>query len=135
MYSLLSAAPIETDDPQGKWVLAAQWEHHRTPWQPPIDVFENSNVLIVRMEIAGMQPDDFQLQLTGQTLHIRGHRRDPDLGTAYHRLEIPFGHFQVSIALPAQIDEHKIEAEYRDGFLRVYLPKSTPHTVPVHPST
>ncbi len=133
MLSLLSAVPTETDDPQGVWVLDVRWEHQHTAWRPPTDVFENENAVVVRVEIAGMHPEDFHLQLEGQTLHISGQRHDPDLGTAYHRLEIPFGRFQISIALPAPVNEHHVEAEYRDGFLRIHLPKRTPHTVTVRP--
>jgi len=131
MHSLLSAAPTETDDPQGIWVLDIQSGPTQTSWRPPVDVFETHTSVVVRVEIAGMRVEDFHLQIIGQTLRISGQRRDPDLGTAYHRLEIPFGHFQVSVALPAQIDEHQTEAEYSNGFLRIRLPKRTPRTITI----
>jgi len=131
MHSLLSAAPTETDDPQGIWVFNIQQGHLHSAWRPPIDVFETETSVVIRVEIAGMQPEDFQIQINGQTLRISGQRHDPDLGTAYHRLEIPFGHFQVSVTLPVRVDEHKTEAEYRDGFLRIRLPKRTYRAVTI----
>ncbi len=131
MLSLLSAVPTESDDPQGVWVLDIHWEHRRSPWQPPTDVFENETFVIVRVEIAGMNPENFQLKVEGQTLLISGYRDDPDFGTAYHRLEIPFGRFQVILPLPASIETDHIKAEYHDGFLRIYLPKRAPRNVPI----
>ncbi|NPA93470.1 MAG: Hsp20/alpha crystallin family protein [Chloroflexi bacterium] len=131
MLSLLSAVPTETDDPQGFWVLDVRWEHQRTAWRPPTDVFETAEAVVVRVEIAGMRTEDFTLQLEGQNLIIGGIRRDPDLVTAYHRLEIPFGRFQVTVHLPAAVDAQRVEAEYRDGFLRVILPKPSPQAVTI----
>ncbi len=134
MLSLLSAVPTESDDPEAAWVLDIRWRNHPTIWRPPTDVFETEKALIVRVEIAGMRTEDFYLQLDGQTLIISGVRRDPDLGAAYHRLEIPFGQFQVAVLLPVPVEEQQVEAEYRDGFLRITLPKRRTHAVTVqHP--
>ncbi len=133
MFSLLSAVPTESDDPEGAWLIDIRWKHYPAAWRPPTDVFETPEAIIVRMEIAGMHTDDFRLSLEAQTLVISGTRRDPDLGSAYHRLEIPFGQFQVTVTLPAPIEEAEVEAEYRDGFLRIRLPKRRAHTVAIHP--
>ncbi len=131
MLSLLSAVPTESDDPEAAWVLDIRWGNNPTIWRPPTDVFETDEALIVRVEIAGMRTEDFYLRLDGQTLVISGVRRDPDIGSAYHRLEIPFGQFQVAVILPVPIDEEQVEAEYRDGFLRITLPKRGTHTVSI----
>ncbi len=131
MLSLLSAVPTESDDPEGAWLLDIRWKHQPTAWRPPTDVFETPDAIIVRVEIAGMHTTDFHLQLESHTLVISGIRRDPDLGTAYHRLEIPFGQFQVAVALPTAVDAQRVEAEYRDGFLRVRLPKRRAHTIAI----
>ncbi len=131
MLSLLSAVPTKTDDPQGFWDLDIQWEYQRTTWCPPTDVFETAEAVIVRVEIAGMRAKDFTLQLEGQNLIVGGIRKDADLATAYHRLEIPFGRFQVTVHLPAVVDAQRAEAEYRDGFLRVILPKPSPQAVTI----
>jgi HSP20 family molecular chaperone IbpA len=133
MFSLLSAIPTESDAPEGAWLLDIRWKHHPAAWRPPTDVFETPEAIIVRVEIAGMRTEDFHLSLEAQTLVIDGIRRDPDPGAAYHRLEIPFGQFQVTIALPAMIDEQHVEAEYRAGFLRVRLPKRRARTIAIHP--
>ncbi len=135
MFSLLSAVPTKSDDPSGVWILDVRWGHRRSTWRPPTDVFETPHAIVVRVEIAGMQPDDFRLELDGQVLYIYGQRNDPDAGIAYHRLEIPFGPFQIAIALPASVDETDVKAEYRDGFLRVFLPKRASRVVRVHHHT
>jgi HSP20 family protein len=133
MFSLLSAVPTESDDPEGGWLLDIRWKPYPTTWRPPTDVFETPEAIVVRVEIAGMRTDDFHLSLEAQTLVISGIRRDPDPGAAYHRLEIPFGQFQVTVVLPAPVEESQVEAEYRDGFLRIRLPKRGPHTVAIRP--
>jgi HSP20 family protein len=55
---------------------------------------------------------------------ISGLRHDSGpLRRAYHQLEIHFGEFRAEVDLPMAIDEGRVDAEYRDGLLRVTLPK------------
>jgi HSP20 family protein len=100
-------------------------------WEPRVDIFESESEVVVRAELAGMRGDDIRLQIGagGQTLILRGTRHeDPHARPmkGVHQLEIFFGEFEREIALPTQdIDFEDIEAEYRNGFLLVHLPKAS----------
>ncbi len=98
-------------------------------WRPPTDVFETEDAVIVRVEIGGMQNSEFAISLEGQVLTIQGTRPDQPGRRAFHQMEIHFGEFSSQIELHWAIAQDKIEAEYRDGFLRVVLPKQQPHQI------
>jgi HSP20 family protein len=99
-------------------------------WEPAADVYETEGALHVKVELAGVQPSDLQVELSpdGRALVIRGQRRDSCEGeppVRYHQLEIFTGEFQRIITLPPQftVDRESVQAYYRDGFLLVKLPK------------
>jgi HSP20 family protein len=100
-------------------------------WRPPTDVYETEESLIIRVEIAGMQEEDFSLSLSEKSLIIRGLRPDISERRAYHQMEIPFGEFVTEVNLPFRIVANKVTAEYSLGFLRVVLPREKPHRVKV----
>jgi HSP20 family protein len=80
--------------------------------------------VIVKVEIAGMQEGNFSVSYQDRSLVIRGVRPDDLLARrAYLQMEIPFGEFRTEIDLPFEVESREIEADYRDGFLRVILPK------------
>jgi HSP20 family molecular chaperone IbpA len=106
------------DLPQ-RWVIV----RHTTIWHPPTDVYEQSELLIVVVEIAGMQDSDFNVVLQGQRLVISGiRRRVAATDYAYHQMEISFGEFRTEVNLPWAVQRDNVSATYRDGFLRVELP-------------
>jgi len=100
-------------------------------WRPPTDVYITDDAIMVRVEIAGMRDSEFTISLDNHILTIRGTRPDQHKQRAYHQMEIRFGDFRTDIELHWPIDTDKIDAEYRDGFLRVILPKAKPHTVEI----
>jgi HSP20 family protein len=96
----------------------------RSPaWQPPTDVYETEEGIIVRVEIAGMNEADFSIVLDGRYLSIRGVRQDMSERRAYHQMEIRFGEFSVDVELPAVVDVENVQAIYQNGFLKIMLPK------------
>jgi len=100
-------------------------------WRPPTDVYETEEAFIVRVEIAGMREDDFSIQLIERNLQIRGSRQDISERRSYYQMEIPFGEFSTEIELLVPIAADLIEAVYRDGFLRVVLPKARPQQIKI----
>jgi len=110
-----------------RWRIAARLH----VWRPPTDVYETEDAIIVRVEIAGMRETDFSVQLVERSLQIRGARQDVPERRSYHQMEIPFGEFSTEVDLPAPVVHEQIEAIYRDGFLRVVLPKSRPQQIKV----
>jgi len=87
--------------------------------------------VVVKVEIAGMAEEDFAVSLDGRRLLISGVRRDPAAKLGYQQMEILYGHFETDVHLSRAIEEDKIEATYRNGFLSVRLPKAKPRQVPV----
>jgi HSP20 family protein len=100
-------------------------------WRPPTDVYETEEAIIVRVEIAGMREVDFSVQLIENSLQIRGARQDVSERRSYHQMEIPFGEFSSEIDLLVPVAADQIEAVYRDGFLRIVLPKARPQQIKV----
>lgn len=102
-------------------------------FSPPVDLIELADRLLVRVEIAAMSPDDFNITLTRQQLLISGERRLPDFEqpAAYHRVEIPGGEFRLEIALPRSVDREAVQAGYQDGLLQVELPLLPEKRVPI----
>lgn len=101
-------------------------EHRTRPrlWRPPTDVYETEDGTVVKIEVAGMNPDDFTISFINRTLIIRGVRQDVEEKQSFHRLEIPYGEFQIEVLLADRYDSNKIQARYDRGFLYVTLPKS-----------
>jgi HSP20 family protein len=104
----------------------------RTPhWRPPTDVFETDEDFIVRVEIAGMEEEDFSIELDGRNLIIRGVRPDQQERRAYHQMEIRFGEFSSELEIPAPVKSDEVRADYQNGFLRVILPKARPKKIEI----
>lgn len=100
-------------------------------WRPPTDVYEIDGAIIVRVEVAGMREADFSISLIDRTLTIRGIRQDTAERRAYHQMEIAIGEFATEVELAYPIVIEKVEATYRDGFLRIMLPITQPKHVKV----
>jgi len=102
-----------------------QLKHLNRPhtWHPPTDLYEVEDAYIVRVEIAGMNTEDFLVNLNNQRLEVTGIRPDVSMSKAYHQMEIPYGHFKTIIHLRTDVDNDGVVAEYQDGFLIITLPK------------
>lgn len=107
--------------------VSQQWivMHQSNAWQPPTDVFELDNRLVVMVEIAGMRDGEFNVALQERRLAISGTRqRSVREGLAYHQMEVRYGRFHTEIVLPWPVERNQVSAIYRDGFLRVELPRA-----------
>jgi HSP20 family molecular chaperone IbpA len=100
-------------------------------WRPPTDVYETEDDITIRVEVAGMRESDFTISLVERILTIRGIRQDTSERRAYHQMEIAFGEFTTEVELPYTIIPDKVEAVYRDGFLRITLPIAQPKHIKV----
>jgi len=97
-------------------------------WRPPTDVYETERHILIKMEIAGMRQEDFQLRLDGNVLTIRGRRVDlyRDRKGSFRQMEINYGPFEVVVRLPQPVDASSIRALYKEGFLEILVPKTGP---------
>ncbi len=100
-------------------------------WQPPTDLFETEDKYVVRVEIAGMRDGEFSVSVDGNVLSIHGNRADTTEHRAFYQMEIHFGEFSTDMELPVNVAVNQINANYDDGFLWIYLPKTQPKHIPV----
>lgn len=110
---------------------AVSWQVRSNVWSPPTDEYETETAYVVRVEIAGMREEDFEVLLENDTLLISGSRSDVPDRRAYQQMEIRFGKFATSVNIPGPVDVDQAHAEYKDGFLTVVLPKATPNQIKV----
>lgn len=110
------------------WRVSVRRPH---TWHPPTDLYETEEKFIVRVEIAGMNKEEFCVSLENNILTISGVRPDMPLKRSFHQMEILFGDFKTSIELPSPVDADSVTAEYRDGFLNIQLPKIPPTIIQI----
>lgn len=97
----------------------------RRAWSPLVDVEETDKEIVITAELPGMESKDLDVSVHEDTLIIKGERKEEkeDKTKTYHRVERRYGSFQRSIALPCGVDADKAGAAYKDGVLRITLPK------------
>jgi HSP20 family protein len=94
-------------------------------WVPLIDVSESEGNITVHAEIPGMDPNDIEVSVQGNTLTIRGERKQESIeeDKEMYRSERSYGNFERSIPLPAAVDPEQAKASYTNGVLRIKLLK------------
>jgi HSP20 family protein len=97
-------------------------------WAPLVDIKENDKELIFLAEIPGMNRENFEVELVGDTLVIRGKREEAkeEKGEGWIRKERHAGTFMRSFRLDTPVMPDKIDAQYRDGILQITIPKAEP---------
>ena len=93
-------------------------------WNPPTDVYETSETFVVRVEIAGLEEEDFEIVIENNLLFISGIRSEQPERRAYQQMEIRFGKFETVVGLPGPVDLESARADYSEGFLTVHIPKA-----------
>lgn len=91
------------------------------------DVFEDQRRIVVRLEAPGMEREDFDVQVIGETLVVRGEKKFESESSQgrWRVLQCAYGAFQRSVPLPAAVRAADAKASYRNGVLRIELPKRT----------
>lgn len=95
-------------------------------WFPPVDIWETADAVIVKAEVPGVNSKNLDIRLENNVLTIRGERqldRENTNGDYYHRIERHYGVFTRSFTIPGYVDDGHIKADYKDGVLKVTLPK------------
>lgn len=92
---------------------------------PALNVSENGDRIYVQAEIPGVKAEDIEVSVEGSTLTLRGERRSEDVGqVSYHRRERKAGRFHKAIVLSCDVNSDGVQAEYRDGVLKLILAKA-----------
>ncbi len=94
-------------------------------WAPVVDVVETETEIVLHAELPGMRKEEIDIQLSGDTLTLRGERQlqSATRGENFHRIERQYGAFQRTFGIETPIDAANVSASYEHGVLTVRLPK------------
>ncbi len=94
-------------------------------WAPPLDLSETADKITVKAEIPGMDPKEVDISIQGDTLIIKGEKKEEkeEKGKNYYRMERRYGSFSRVVDLPASVDTNKVTAECKNGVLEITMQK------------
>ncbi len=95
-------------------------------YMPRLDVTEDAKAFTVTAELPGMSEKDIDLSISGDTLTIRGEKKEEkeDKNKNYYYSERSYGTFMRSVPLPRQVETEKVSASFKKGVLTITLPKT-----------
>jgi HSP20 family protein len=93
---------------------------------PPANLVETETAFEVTMELPGLKPEEFHVEVREGLLTIYGKKEEEkeEKGKSFHRVERHYGHFRREMRLPLPVEEEKVTAEFRNGLLTVTIPKA-----------
>ncbi|MFN7947626.1 MAG: Hsp20/alpha crystallin family protein [Blastocatellia bacterium] len=94
-------------------------------WMPSVDIREGENEIVLEADLPGLKPGDFELSVENRVLALKGERKFEKQSDTdnYHRVERSYGSFTRTFTLPSTVNVDAVSADFRDGVLRVVLPK------------
>jgi HSP20 family protein len=97
----------------------------RKVWSPPVDIVEREREVVIKMDLPEMDQNEIDIKVEENALIIQGERKfiKDTMDENYIQIERPYGTFQRTFAIPRTIDQEKIKASYKEGVLRITLPK------------
>jgi HSP20 family protein len=103
---------------------------------PPVDIYEDVNRLVLKLEVPGISQEDLQIDLENQTLTVKGERKfvNDEKEENFHRIERRYGSFVRSFTLPSTVEPESAQASYENGVLAITLSKkeaAKPKHVPI----
>ena len=119
LSSVLGPAPATAGGEKKEAIAVAEWS-------PLVDITEDEKEYVVKAEIPEMKKEEIKINVHDDVLTVSGERKyeKEEKGKKYHRVERAYGSFMRSFTLPEDADGTKVNAEYKDGVLKVHLPKS-----------
>ena len=105
-------------------------------WAPPLDVQETDTEYLIKADLPDVKREDVTVAVDNGVLAVEGERKmeKEEKGRKFHRVERSYGKFVRRLAIPTNVDEKKVAADFKDGVLNVHLPKSEqakPRTIDV----
>ncbi len=112
------------DESVGRW-RSSDEEMDKGIWSPAVDIYETEHDIVLKAELPEVNQKDIDIRLENNTLTLRGERKfeKETKEENYHRVERAYGTFSRSFTLPSTVDQERIKAEYKDGVLKVTMPK------------
>jgi HSP20 family protein len=98
-------------------------------WYPVVDMFEENDSFVIKAELPGMDKKDISVDVKDRVLTLKGERKFENevKEENYYRRERSYGKFQRAFTLPADIDPNEIRADFKDGLLKIEVPKPEEH--------
>lgn len=95
-------------------------------WAPAVDIIEDEKEYLIKVELPEVNKEDVKVTVEGGNLTITGERKaeKEEKNRRFHRVERFYGRFERSFSLPDDAEDGKVNAEFKDGILRVHLAKS-----------
>jgi HSP20 family protein len=94
-------------------------------WAPLVDITEDEKEYLIKADLPEVKKEDVKISVQDGVLVISGERKyeKEEKGKKYHRVERSYGSFERSFSVPADAEEEKVSAQFKDGVLMVHLPK------------
>jgi HSP20 family protein len=122
------------------WPFPSLWsddEQRMTEWHPLVDVYDNEKAIVIKAELPGVEKKNICVDVSDRVLTLKGersHETEVNKERYCHR-ETVWGRFLRSFRLPVDVDPDKIKADYKDGVLKIEIPKADkqePKHITVH---
>ncbi|HLG43707.1 MAG TPA: Hsp20/alpha crystallin family protein [Nitrospirales bacterium] len=112
-------APVRKDGGKEEAMTVAEWA-------PLVDIVEEDKEYLIKAELPEVKKEDVKVTVQDEVLTVTGERKfeKEEKGRKYHRIERAYGSFTRSFTLPEDADSERVAAEFKDGVLKVHLPKS-----------
>ncbi len=106
-------------------------------WYPAVDMFDNGDKIVIKAELPGLDKKDISVDLKERVLTLSGERNyDNEVKEEnYYRRERASGKFKRVFSLPSDVDSDKIKADFKDGVLKIEIPKpeaQKPKQIAIH---
>jgi HSP20 family protein len=97
-----------------------------TDWTPVVDIQETETEYLIKAELPEVKKEDVRVTVENGVLTLQGERRQEkeEKGRKFHRIERSYGAFLRTFTVPLDAEETKVAADFKDGILRVHLPKA-----------
>jgi HSP20 family protein len=120
LSSFFGRSPLKTDDERADEYLTYP------EWSPAVDITEDDHEYLIKADLPEIRKEAIKVTVENGVLMISGERKreQEEKGRRYHRVERSYGSFVRSFTLPDDADGAKLSAEFKDGILKVHLPKT-----------
>src|SRR5882724_5125497 len=119
MTSIFGLSPLRRGDGQEETMTVSEWS-------PLVDITEDDKEYLIKAELPEVKKEDVKVAVENGVLTVSGERKSEkeEKNKKFHRIERAYGSFERSFIVPDDADADKVIAEFKEGVLRVHLPKS-----------